>query len=141
MTREFLKQASKTSTSDAGDVRDVVQGILDDIERGGDEAAKKYAAKFDDYDGNLLLSEEEVAKAVTQVSQKLKDDIAFAHDNVRRFAEVQKQTIANVELEVIPGFVLGQRSLPCQAAACYIPGGRYSHIAVSYTHLTLPTKA
>ena len=136
MTREFLKQASKTSTSDAGDVRDVVQGILDDIERGGDEAAKKYAAKFDDYDGNLLLSEEEVAKAATQVSQKLKDDIAFAHDNVRRFAEVQKQTIANVELEVIPGFVLGQRSLPCQAAACYIPGGRYSHIASAIMTVT-----
>ena len=72
MTREFLKQASKTSTSDAGDVRDVVQGILDDIERSGDEAAKKYAAKFDDYDGNLLLSEEEVAKAATQVRKSSK---------------------------------------------------------------------
>lgn len=136
MTREFLKKASKTSTSDAGDVRDVVQGILDDIERGGDEAAKQYAAKFDDYDGNLLLTDEEIAIATDKVSQKLKDDIAFAHDNVRRFAEVQKKTIANVEMEVIPGFVLGQRSLPCQAAACYIPGGRYSHIASAIMTVT-----
>lgn len=136
MTREFLKKASKTSTSDAGDVRDVVQGILDDIERGGDEAAKQYAAKFDDYDGNLLLTDEEIATASEKVSQKLKDDIAFAHDNVRRFAEVQKKTIANVEMEVIPGFVLGQRSLPCQAAACYIPGGRYSHIASAIMTVT-----
>jgi len=136
MTREFLKKASKTSTSDASDVRDVVQGILDEIERGGDDAARSYAAKFDDYDGNLLLTPEEISAAGDKVSQKLKDDIAFAHDNVRRFAEVQKETIANVELEVIPGFVLGQRSLPCQAAGCYIPGGRYSHIASAIMTVT-----
>jgi len=136
MTREFLKKASKTSTSDASDVRDVVQGILDEIERGGDDAARSYATKFDDYDGNLLLTPEEISAAGVKVSQKLKDDIAFAHDNVRRFAEVQKETIANVELEVIPGFVLGQRSLPCQAAGCYIPGGRYSHIASAIMTVT-----
>ena len=136
MTREFLKKATKTSTSDAGDVREVVQDILDAIEAGGDSVAMEYAAKFDQYDGNVLLSAEEIEAACAKVPQKLKDDIAFAHDNVKRFAEVQKNTLANVELEVLPGFVLGQKSIPCNSAGCYIPGGRYSHIASAIMTVT-----
>ena len=92
MPRTYLKKATKTAETDAGDVRETVQGILDEIEQGGDEAALRYAAKFDQYDGNILLSEEEIETACAAVPQKLKDDIAFAHDNVRRFAEVQKRT-------------------------------------------------
>ena len=86
MTRKYLKKAAKTATTDATDVRETVQTILSDIEAGGDEAALKYAAKFDRYEGNVLLTEEEIAAASAAVPQKLKDDIAFAHDNVRRFA-------------------------------------------------------
>ena len=125
MARTYLKKATKTATTDASDVRDTVQSILDVIEQGGDEAAMRYAARFDQYDGNILLSDEEVEAACAKVPQALKDDIAFAHDNVKRFAEVQKQTVQDVELEVIPGFVLGQKSIPCNSVGCYIPGGRY----------------
>ena len=136
MPRTYLKKATKTAETDAGDVRETVQGILDEIEQGGDEAALRYAAKFDQYDGNILLSEEEIETACAAVPQKLKDDIAFAHDNVRRFAEVQKRTIEDVELEVIPGFVLGQKSIPCNSVGCYIPGGRYSHVASAIMTVT-----
>lgn len=136
MAREYLKKATKTSTSDSTDVRATVQGILDDIEAGGDEAASRYAAKFDKYDGNLLLTAEEIAAAVALVPQKLKDDIAFAHDNVKRFAETQKTTLQEVQLEVVPGFMLGQKSIPCRAVGCYIPGGRYSHIASAIMTVT-----
>ncbi len=136
MTRKYLKKATKTATTDATDVRETVQNILADIEAGGDEAALKYAEKFDQYDGNVLLTEEEIAAACELVPQKLKDDIAFAHDNVRRFAEVQKQTMQNVELEVVPGFTLGQKTIPCQAVGCYVPGGRYSHIASAIMTVT-----
>lgn len=136
MAREYLKKATKTSTSDSTDVRATVQGILDDIEAGGDEAASRYAAKFDKYDGNLLLTPEEIAAAVALVPQKLKDDIAFAHDNVKRFAETQKTTLQEVQLEVVPGFMLGQKSIPCRAVGCYIPGGRYSHIASAIMTVT-----
>ncbi len=107
MAREYLKKAAKTAMTDAGDVRETVQNILNDIEAGGDAAALKYAEKFDNYKGNVLLSEEEIARASDHVSQKLKDDIAFAHDNVRRFAEVQKSTMTDVDLEIVPGLVAG----------------------------------
>ena len=136
MARHFLKKATKTATSDATDVRDTVQSILDDIETGGEEVALQYAAKFDQYDGNTLLTEEEIADAIAKVPQRLKDDMIFAHDNVRRFAEVQKSTLQDVELEVVPGFMLGQKSIPVEAAACYIPGGRYSHVASAIMTVT-----
>jgi len=136
MSPTYLKKAEKTAMTDASDVRDIVQGILDDIESGGDDAALKYAAKFDNYDGSILLSEEEIAAAAAKVPQKLKDDIAFAHDNVRRFAEIQKQTITNVQTEVQPGLIAGQRAIPCRSAGCYVPGGRYSHVASAIMTVT-----
>ena len=136
MTVRYLKKATKTPETDASDVRDVVQSMLDEIEQGGDEAALQYAAKFDKYEGNLLLTDEEIEAAIARVPQKLKDDIAFAHDNVRRFAQIQRDATADVELEVIPGFVLGQKSIPCQGVGCYIPGGRYSHIASAIMTVT-----
>ncbi|HUS95608.1 MAG TPA: histidinol dehydrogenase [Hyphomicrobiaceae bacterium] len=129
MTVEYLKKAHKTSQTDAGDVRVKVQNILNDIEAGGEAVAREYAAKFDKYDGNIVLTREEIDAASALVPQKLKDDIKFAHDNVRRFAEAQKATILDTELEIIPGLIAGQKSIPCQAAGCYAPGGRYSHVA------------
>ncbi|ASJ75262.1 histidinol dehydrogenase [Granulosicoccus antarcticus] len=136
MTRKYLKKATKTATSDATDVGETVRTILSDIEAGGDEAALRYAEKFDRYEGNVLLTEEEIAAASDAVPQQLKEDIIFAHDNVRRFAEVQKQTMQNVELEVVPGFTLGQKVIPCRAVGCYVPGGRYSHIASAIMTVT-----
>ena len=129
MPIEYLKKASRKSTDDAGDVRATVQAILDEIEVGGDEAARRYAAKFDKYDGNVVLTPDEIEAAAKQVSQKLKDDICFAFDNVRRFAEAQKATITDTEIEVLPGLIAGQKAIPCNASGCYAPGGRYSHIA------------
>ncbi|MEM0989550.1 MAG: histidinol dehydrogenase [Pseudomonadota bacterium] len=136
MPIEYLKKAEKHSTDDAGDVRATVQAILDEIEAGGDEAARKYAAKFDKYDGNVVLTADEIAAAAEQVPQKLKDDIQFAHDNVRRFAEAQKSTIQDMQYEVQPGLIAGQRAIPCRAAGCYAPGGRYSHIASALMTVT-----
>ena len=129
MSIEYLKKASRKSTDDAGDVRATVQGILDEIEAGGDDAAMRYAAKFDKYDGNVVLTEGEIQAAAKKVPQKLKDDIRFAFDNIRRFAEVQKGTIKDTEVELLPGLIAGQKAIPCNAAGCYAPGGRYSHIA------------
>ena len=136
MARNYLKKAEKTAMTDASDVRETVMGILDDIEKGGDAAALRYAEKFDNYSGNVLLTEEEIAAASDKVSQKLKDDIAFAHDNVRRFAETQKSTMTDVQLEVVPGLIAGQKAIPVRAAGCYVPGGRYSHIASAIMTVT-----
>lgn len=136
MARTYLKKATKTARTDASDVRATVQTILNDIEKGGDAAALGYAEKFDHYQGSVLLSADEIEAASVLVSQKLKDDIAFAHDNVRRFAEKQKSTMQDVQMEVVPGLIAGQKAIPCRAAGCYVPGGRYSHVASAIMTVT-----
>lgn len=136
MTREYLKKATLTAASGASDVHDTVVGILNDIEAGGDAKAMEYAAKFDKYEGNVLLTEAEIEAACALVPEKLKADIQFAHDNVKRFAELQKSTVANVEMEIRPGYVAGQKAIPVDAAGCYAPGGRYSHIASAIMTVT-----
>ncbi|MGI9408295.1 MAG: histidinol dehydrogenase [Hyphomicrobiaceae bacterium] len=136
MASQYLKKAQKTSDTGAEDVRETVQKILDDIEHGGEKAAKDYAARFDKYDGNIVLTRDEIDAASATVPEKLKDDIRFAHDNVRRFAEAQKATIIDTEIEVVPGLIAGQKSIPCQAAGCYAPGGRYSHVASALMTVT-----
>ena len=136
MTVEYLKRAAKTALAEAESVSGLVKGMLDEIEAGGEDVARQYAARFDQYDGALLLGEEDIAAASAQVSQKLKDDIAFAHDNVRRFAERQRDTMQDVDMEIVPGLVAGQRLIPVSSAGCYIPGGRYSHIASAIMTVT-----
>ena len=136
MPLQYLKKAPKTSKSDAGDVNEIVQNILDEIEQGGDEAALKYARKFDNYDGNIELTKSEIEAACALVPERLKADIRFAHDNVKRFAQAQKATLADIEYEVIPGLIAGQKSIPVRAAGCYVPGGRYSHIASAIMTVT-----
>jgi len=136
MAISYLKKATKTSASDAGDVQETVRSILAEIENEGEAAARRFAEKFDKYAGNIVLTREEIDAAAAQVPQKLKDDIQFAHDNVRRFAEAQKRSIVDFETEVIPGLVAGQKSIPCNAAGCYVPGGRYSHIASAIMTVT-----
>ena len=133
---QYLKRATKTSMSDASDVRATVQSILDEIETGGDEAALLYAAKFDQYEGDIVLSRDAIEAAAQAIPQRLKDDIRFAADNVRRFAEAQKATITDTEIEVVPGLIAGQKSIPCDAAGCYAPGGRYAHIASALMTVT-----
>ena len=136
MTRTYLKKAIKTSISDSQSVRDTVQEILDDIETNGESAAKNYATKFDKYNGNLKVTSEEIARAASMLPEKLKDDIKFAHDNVRKFAEAQKNTLSDMEIEVVPGLIAGQKCIPCNAVGCYVPGGRYSHIASAIMTVT-----
>jgi len=136
MTVEYLKKAVRTSKTDASETTKIVQEILDTIEAGGDAAALDYAAKFDKYDGDILLDDAAIEAASAKVPEKLKRDIEFAHANVQRFAEVQKQTCQDVEVEIIPGLVAGQKSIPVETAGCYIPGGRYSHIASAIMTVT-----
>ena len=136
MARNYLKKATLTAQSDASNVHDIVRGILNDIEEGGDAKAIEYAQKFAKYDGNVILTQDEIAAACELVPQKLKEDIQFAHENVRRFAEAQKATVSDVEHEVVPGLIAGQKAIPVDAAGCYVPGGRYSHIASAIMTVT-----
>ncbi|SMP21446.1 histidinol dehydrogenase [Shimia sagamensis] len=136
MTREYLKKATLTARSGASDVNDIVQGILADIEEGGDAKALEYASKFDKYEGSVLLSDEEIQAAIAAVPEKLKRDIEFSHGNVKRFAEAQKASMTDIAVEVVPGMTAGQKMIPVEAAGCYVPGGRYSHIASAIMTVT-----
>jgi len=136
MSRVYLKKAQLTPKSNASEVHEIVKNILADIESGGDAKAKEYASKFDHYQGNIILTDGEIQAASDLVPEKLKNDIEFAHDNVKRFAERQKETLKNTEIEIHPGFVTGQKIIPVDAAGCYVPGGRYSHIASAIMTVT-----
>ena len=136
MTRDYLKKATLTAKSDASEVHETVKTILADIEAGGDAKAMDYARKFDQYEGNVLLTPDDIDAACALVPEKLKRDIQFSHDNVKRFAEAQKATVSDVEVEIVPGMIAGQKAIPVDAAGCYVPGGRYSHIASAIMTVT-----
>ena len=136
MTINYLKKAPLHSRSDDTKTQQIVRDILSDIEVGGDEKALEYAAKFDNYDGETILSKDAIKAATELVPEKMKQDIKFAHSNVERFAKAQKSTVANFETEVVPGLIAGQKAIPVNAAGCYIPGGRYSHIASAIMTVT-----
>jgi sulfopropanediol 3-dehydrogenase len=136
MTRTYLKKATLTSRSDAGETSEIVASILSDIEARSEEAALEYAARFDKYEGSVQLTTEDIEAASAAVPRKLKDDILFAQDNVRRFAEIQKSTVADVEYEINPGLIAGQKAIPVAAAGCYVPAGRYRHISSAIMTVT-----
>ena len=136
MTIKYLKKAPLHSRSDDTKTQQIVRDILNDIEAGRDEKALEYAAKFDKYDGEIILTKEAIKAATAIVPEKMKQDIQFAHSNVERFAKAQKSTVANFETEVVPGLIAGQKAIPVNAAGCYIPGGRYSHIASAIMTVT-----
>ena len=136
MTIKYLKKAPLHSRSDDTKTQQIVRDILHDIENGGDEKALEYASKFDKYEGEIILSKSAIEAAAELVPDKMKQDIEFAHSNVERFARAQKSTVANFETEVVPGLIAGQKAIPVNAAGCYIPGGRYSHIASAIMTVT-----
>ena len=129
MTIEYLKKAQKTAASGEDDTRKIVSDMLDAIEAGGEAKAREYAAKLDNYTGNIVVTPEEIAAANAKVPQRVKDDIQFAYDRVRGFAEKQREALIDFEVELSPGLFAGQKQIPVATAGCYIPGGRYSHVA------------
>ena len=110
--------------------------MLAQIEEGGDAAVLDYARQFDRYGGPVVLSAAQIDAACARASDAVKADIRFAHANIRRFAEAQRATLQDITLEVVPGLTAGQRNLPVSAAGCYVPGGRYSHIASAVMTVT-----
>jgi sulfopropanediol 3-dehydrogenase len=132
----YLKKSTRSAESGQTDVRAAVEGMLADLARDGDAAATRMARDLDHWQGEIVVSPETRAAAAAQVPEKLKADIRFAHRNIRRFAEAQSATITNCEIEILPGLMAGQRQIPVSSAGCYVPGGRYSHIASAIMTIT-----
>jgi sulfopropanediol 3-dehydrogenase len=132
----YLKKAPMSSSSGEADVRDLVAGMLRDIEDGGEAKAIEYSRKFDKWEGDIIVPQAVIDAAEEQVSQRLKDDLRFARDRVRGFAEAQLRSMSEFETELSPGLFAGQKLIPVRTAGCYIPGGRYSHVASAIMSVT-----
>jgi sulfopropanediol 3-dehydrogenase len=141
MTVTYLKKATRAPEADQTDVRAGVQALLARIDAGGEDAVRDLARELDQWDGPLVVSPDDIARATAQVPDTLKDDIRFAHANIARFARAQRSTISDCEIEVIPGLMAGQKQIPVRAAGCYVPGGRYSHIASAIMTITTAREA
>lgn len=136
-----LKTATRRPETGQTDVRAGVEALLARIEAGGEAAVRDLAREMDRWEGPVVVTPEAIRAAARQVPETLKDDIRFAHDNISRFARAQRGTISDCEIEVIPGLWAGQKQIPVSAAGCYVPGGRYSHIASAIMTVTTAKEA
>jgi sulfopropanediol 3-dehydrogenase len=124
--------AEQVKTEDA-QVRQTVEQILADIEARGDSAVQELAKKFDNWDQpTFRLSEEEVAAAVAGLPEQTIADIKFAQDQIRNFAQVQHDSMQEVEVETLPGVVLGHKHIPVNSVGCYVPAGKYPMVASAH---------
>ncbi|BBB28110.1 histidinol dehydrogenase [Neptunomonas japonica] len=129
MTTQYLKKAQKNAATGEDNTRHIVSSMLSEIEAGGEDKCREFALKLDSYEGNIVVTPEEIEAAGKSLSQRMKDDIQFAYDRVHNFAVKQRESLIDFETELSPGLWAGQRQIPMTAAGCYVPGGRYSHIA------------
>src|SRR6202163_4284230 len=132
MSVVHLKQATKTPETETGTARRVAAEMLAEIERGGEQAVRDYAVKLDRWTGDIVVTDEEVERRIRDIAPGVRRDIEFATDRVRRFAQAQRESIREFSMEVNPGLVAGQRLIPVNVAGCYVPTGRYAHIASAY---------
>lgn len=131
MTVRYLKSAQGADGIAVEDqkVTTAVSQMLEDIRQRGEPAVAEYAERFDHWTGDFVLSDAKRQRLIDEVPQTVKDDINFAHRQIRRFADAQRDSLVSFEIETEPGVVLGQRVLPVSCAGCYVPGGRYAHVA------------
>ena len=135
MTIRHLKTAKPASDRNDDDlkVRATVETILKDVEARGDAAVRELSQKFDSYaPASFRLSLSEIEALLNRVSAREVEDIRFAQAQVRRFAEAQRASMHDIEIETIPGVVLGHRNIPVQSAGCYVPGGKFPMVASAH---------
>lgn len=132
MATTYLKKAEKTPETESVSARKVASAMLDQIQARGEEAVREYAAKLDNWTGDIVISRDEVDRRARAVPETVKADIRFATEQVRRFALAQRESIEEFEVELHPGVMAGQRLIPVNVAGCYVPTGRYAHIASAY---------
>ncbi len=131
----YLKRGLEQTAVDEADqkVRTLVEQILGDIEARGDQAVRELSEKFDDWSpADFRLSAAEIEAAIAKVSRRDLDDLAFAQDQVRNFAAKQKACLQDIEVETLPGVVLGHKNIPVNSVGCYVPGGKYPMVASAH---------
>src|SRR5437899_4816114 len=135
-----IKTAALAGTEDEADakIRTTVEGIIADVKARGDRAVRELSERFDKWSPpSFRLSDDEIRALIAQVSPQTIDDIKFAQDQIRNFAEIQRQSMKDIEVETLPGIVLGHRHIPVGRVGCYVPGGRYPMVASA--HMSIVT--
>lgn len=131
----YVKQGKSDADVAEADakVRGIVEDILADIEKRGDTAVRELSEKFDGYaPERFRLSEDEIRTAMGKVAQTDIEDIQFAQAQIRNFAEKQKECLQDLEVETMPGVILGHRNIPVNSVGCYVPGGKYPMVASAH---------
>ncbi|RJG01460.1 histidinol dehydrogenase [Noviherbaspirillum sedimenti] len=132
---KWLKQGAEPEVvkNAAREVRETVEKILADIEQGGDAAVRELAIRFDKVErDDYRLTDKEIQNCLNQLSDKNLADIEFAQKQVRNFAQHQRESMKDIEVETLPGIILGHKNIPVNAAGCYVPGGKYSLLASAH---------
>ena len=137
MAIQYLKKSPKTSSTDDSKTREIVENILKDIEKTKEEGCKELSKKFDKFEGDVVVSKEKIEDIKKNLDQKTKDDVQFSHERVRKFAEAQLKNYGqDFEVELSDGLYAGQKLIPVNTAGCYVPAGRYAHIASAVMSVT-----
>lgn len=132
---QYLKRGATAQAKADADrkVRDIVEATLADIEARGDAAVRDLSIKFDGWDrDDYRLSQAEIDACVDSLSRQERKDIEFAQTQVRNFAQIQRDSMKDVEVETLPGVILGHRNIPLNSAGCYVPGGKYPLLASAH---------
>ncbi len=140
MTVEYLKRGKSEAERGADDAktRQIVETTLADIESRGDAAVRELSQKFDDYaPESFRLSEQEIERSIARLSAQELADIRFAQAQVKAFAEAQRASMTDVEVEPMPGVILGHKNIPVQSVGCYVPGGKFPMVASA--HMSVAT--
>jgi sulfopropanediol 3-dehydrogenase len=126
-------RSPEQTTAEARKVRDVVTSILEDIEKRGETALREISEKFDKWNPTtFLLSLQEIEGCLSQLSSRNIEDIKFAQAQVRNFAQAQRSSIKDIEVETLPGVILGHKNMPVDSVGCYVPGGKYPLVASAH---------
>jgi sulfopropanediol 3-dehydrogenase len=129
---EYLKRASKTPETETANAQAVVADMLAAIRRDGEQAVRDYARSLDKWTGDIVVTQEEIERRTSDIPAQVKSDIEFATAQVRRFAVAQRESVRDFSVEMLPGMQAGQKLVPVDVAGCYVPTGRYAHIASAY---------
>ncbi len=137
----FLKRAPRPLNESDPDVGKRVEGLLSRLESDREEAAAALAEEYDGWTESILIDDRTIAAATEQLDQQVVDDIDHAHAHIRAFAEAQLGSITDFELEIEPGLMTGQRTVSIDVAGCYVPAGRFAHIASALMSVTTASVA
>ena len=144
MTVEYLKSGKPDAerAEDDAKTRIIVEETLKNIEINGDAAVRELSIKFDNYaPKNFKLSEKEISDLIASLSDRELSDIKFAQEQVRNFAQAQRDSMLDIEIETIPGVILGHKNIPVQSVGCYVPGGKFPMVASAHMSVATATVA